>query len=300
MNDLFFLHKGNFLSVCILVRFLSDLVSCLHLSSSRSLDGETVIRRDATVIFSRQSAGEKTLQAGGVRDGDFLTVWRLSEVPTANSGASPARQRATTNPPAASGGLDFSALLAANNNAQSSAASRNNGGLSFNIPGLLAASAAASQPIEWDGMKPTTPFNEIPTPSTWWHSSPRPDTPIHRSTRDQWGNVSLTIRTTSRQMPTLTKRYEKRTCSESMGRDLMLYINCKSRRHRWRSLLILAHRLLSCQMLVLIGSDCYVIWWMMGLRVWQWEWVRGKHWGRFIFLNLNTIIFSLFHDCYGQ
>jgi hypothetical protein len=143
---------------------LSDLASCLRLGSSRSLDGETVIRRDATVIFSRQSAGEKTLQAGGVRDGDFLTVWRLSEVPTANSGASPARQRATTNPPAASGGLDFSALLAANNNAQSSAASRNNGGLSFNIPGLLAASAAASQPIEWDGMKPTTPFNEIPTP----------------------------------------------------------------------------------------------------------------------------------------
>jgi hypothetical protein len=131
---------------------LSDLASCLRLSSSRSLDGETVIRRDATVIFSRQSAGEKTLQAGGVRDGNFLTVWRLSEVPTANSGASPARQRATTNPPAASGGLEFSALLAAN------------GGLSFNIPGLLAASAAASQPIEWDGMKPTTPFNEIPTP----------------------------------------------------------------------------------------------------------------------------------------
>jgi hypothetical protein len=66
--------------------------------------------------------------------------------------------------------LDFSALLAANNaannSAQSSAASRNNGGLSFNIPGLLAASAAASQPIEWDAMKPTTPFDEIPTPST--------------------------------------------------------------------------------------------------------------------------------------
>jgi hypothetical protein len=123
---------------------LSDLASCLRLGSSRSLDGETVIRRDATVIFSRQSAGEKTLQAGGVRDGDFLTVWRLSEVPTANSGASPARQRARTNPPA----------------------SRNNGGLSFNISDLRAASAAASQPIECDVMKPTTPFNEIPTPST--------------------------------------------------------------------------------------------------------------------------------------
>lgn len=149
MNDLFFLHKGNFLSVCILVRFLLHPLqpgrsSCLRLSSSRSLDDKTVIRRDATVFFTRQSAGEKTLQAGGVRDGDFLTVWRLSEVPTANSGASPARQRARTNPPA----------------------SRNNGGLSFNIPGLLAASAAASHPIEWDGMKPTTPFNEIPTPST--------------------------------------------------------------------------------------------------------------------------------------
>ncbi|KAL7514196.1 hypothetical protein ACHAWX_000794 [Stephanocyclus meneghinianus] len=141
---------------------VSDLAS--FASALLDLDGEIIIRRDATVIFSRQSPGEQTLQAGGVRDGDFLTVWRLSEVPTANSGASPARQRARTSPPAASGALDFSALLAANNSAQSSATSRNNGGLSFNIPGLVAASAAASQPIEWDGMNLDDAIQRNPNP----------------------------------------------------------------------------------------------------------------------------------------
>ena len=71
-------------------------------------------------------------------------------------------------PLATSGGLDVSTLLAtndaANNSAPSSAASRNNGGLSFNIPGLLAASSVVSQPIEWDGRNLDDAIQRNPNP----------------------------------------------------------------------------------------------------------------------------------------
>eukprot|EP00804_Cyclotella_cryptica_P016474 CCRYP_004690-RA/>CCRYP_004690-RA protein AED:0.09 eAED:0.09 QI:207/-1/1/1/-1/1/1/0/415 len=151
---------------------LSDLAS--FASALLDLDGEIVIRRDTTVIFSQHTGGTKTLQAGGVRNGDFLMVWRLTEVPATtnnnSSGASsPARQRPRTNPPsaAATGGLDFSSLLAANTHAPTNAAtSSNNGGLSFNIPALLAANAASStpQPVEWDGMNLDDAIQRNPNP----------------------------------------------------------------------------------------------------------------------------------------
>ena len=85
---------------------------------------------------------------------------------TTNRG-SPVRQRQRTAPPAPAaasaaggGGLDFSALLgaAAAQPAPAASNSSNNNGLTFNIPGLLAASNATSNssqkpsPVEWDGM----------------------------------------------------------------------------------------------------------------------------------------------------
>eukprot|EP00956_Cyclotella_meneghiniana_P015805 scaffold24550_cov60-Cyclotella_meneghiniana.AAC.10 len=127
---------------------LSDLSS--FASALLDLDGDIVILRDRTKIHDK-NGGERTLEAAGVKDGDFLTVVRASELQPANGGQ-PARQRARPNPPpAATGGLglDFSNLLAANGVAAAPAAS-NHGGLTFNIPGLTAP--APSQPVEWDGM----------------------------------------------------------------------------------------------------------------------------------------------------
>ena len=121
---------------------LTDLSS--FASALLDLDGDLVILRDRTKIHDKND-GERTLQAAGLKDGDFLTVVRASELQPANS---PVRQRPRPNPPPAAGGLDFSNLLAA---APAGApAAPNHGGLTFNIPGLTAP--ASSRPVEWDGM----------------------------------------------------------------------------------------------------------------------------------------------------
>jgi hypothetical protein len=141
---------------------LSDLAS--FASALLDLDGQVVITKDRAVIFSQQNAssGDTTLHAGGIKNGDFLTVLRVSEVRSSSNG-SPARQRVRVNPPPApSGGLDFSALLAGSN-AQSST-SQTSAGLSFNIAGLAAAAGGGASPVEWDKMNLDDAIHRNPNP----------------------------------------------------------------------------------------------------------------------------------------
>jgi hypothetical protein len=115
----------------------SDLSS--FASALLDLDGDIVILRDR-IKLSDENNAQQTLQSGGIKDGDLLTILRVSEVPS----GSPARQRPRPNP---TGGLDFSNLLASST---ANSAPSNNAGLTFNIPGL--AGPTITQPTEWNGM----------------------------------------------------------------------------------------------------------------------------------------------------
>ena len=145
------------------------------------LDGDGVVLakgQSRTAFYNPSStSGEggssnTTLATVGVGDGEFISVYRVTEFASMNtntsSGVSPARQRQrTTNAPATSnsssggGGMDFSSLLG---NAAAAPAPAGGGMLDFSA--LLSAGSAAAaptaasssastpatQPVQWDKM----------------------------------------------------------------------------------------------------------------------------------------------------
>ena len=148
------------------------------------LDGDGVVLakgQSRTAFYNPSStSGEggssnTTLATVGVGDGEFISVYRVTEFASMNtntsSGVSPARQRQrTTNAPATSnsssggGGLDFSSLLGNAAAAPAPAAAAAGGMMDFTA--LLSAGSAAAaptaasssastpatQPVQWDKM----------------------------------------------------------------------------------------------------------------------------------------------------